>query len=394
MLRVGLTGGIGAGKSTVAARLAGHGAVVVDADRLAREVVAPGTEGLGEVVRAFGDGVLQPDGSLDRPALGRLVFADEQSRLRLNAITHPRIAQLTAQAIAAAGPEAVIVHDVPLLVENRMGARYHLVAVVDAPAQERVHRLVTSRGLAEADAWARVRAQADDAARRAAADVWLDNAGAGDALLAQVDALWADRLVRFDRNLRLGQAAARPDQYLVVGPDPDWPAQAARLLDRIGAALAGEALRLDHVGSTAVPGLVAKDVLDLQAVLPSLAAADALQPALATAGYVRCDGDWWDDAPDGERLPKRLYRGCDPGRAVNLHLREASSPAWSWMLLFRDWLREHPAERDAYGRLKASLSGADAAGYVDGKAGWVGAATDRARAWARATGWTAPESRG
>jgi len=260
VLRVGLTGGIGAGKSTVAARLAGHGAVVVDADRLAREVVAPGTEGLGEVVRAFGDGVLQPDGSLDRPALGRLVFADEQSRLRLNAITHPRIAQLTAQAIAAAGPEAVIVHDVPLLVENRMGARYHLVAVVDAPAQERVHRLVTSRGLAEADAWARVRAQADDAARRAAADVWLDNAGAGDALLAQVDALWADRLVRFDRNLRLGHAAARPDQYLVVGPDPDWPAQAARLLDRIGAALAGlDPMRLIRVYSTFPLGEAALD---------------------------------------------------------------------------------------------------------------------------------------
>ncbi|WP_166847436.1 dephospho-CoA kinase [Isoptericola sp. BMS4] len=193
MLRIGLTGGIAAGKSVAARRLAELGAVVVDHDLLAREAVAPGTVGLQGVVEAFGDGVLAPDGSLDRPALGRLVFDDDEARSRLEGVLHPEIRRLAAEQEALAGaadPDAVVVHDIPLLVETGQSDRFHLLVVVDAPAEQRVARLVDGRGLQEAEAWSRVRAQASDADRRAAADVTLDGTGTEEELRAQVDALW------------------------------------------------------------------------------------------------------------------------------------------------------------------------------------------------------------
>jgi dephospho-CoA kinase len=193
VLRVGLTGGAGAGKSTVAALLRELGAVVIDADALAREVLEPGSEGLREVVAAFGNGVLRADGALDRAALATVVFADPAQRRRLEAISHPRIAARTAELLAAAPEDAVVVHDVPLLVEKGMAPAYDLVVVVDAPVEQRVARLV-DRGLTEADARARIEAQATTAERRAVADVWLDNTGSPDELRAAVHELWRGRL--------------------------------------------------------------------------------------------------------------------------------------------------------------------------------------------------------
>jgi dephospho-CoA kinase len=195
VLRVGLTGGAGAGKSTVAARLRELGAVVIDADALAREVLEPGSDGLAEVVKAFGDGVLHDDGSLDRAALAAVVFADPERRRELESITHPRIAARTSELLAAAPADAVVVHDVPLLVEKAMAAAYDLVVVVDAPEGERVRRLVR-RGLPEQDARARIAAQATRAERKAVADVWLESDGSADDLRAAVDALWEERLAR------------------------------------------------------------------------------------------------------------------------------------------------------------------------------------------------------
>lgn len=193
MLRVGLTGGAGAGKSTVAARLRELGAVVIDADLLAREVLEPGTEGLRQVCETFGPEVLRDDGTLDRGALAAVVFADPVRRQQLEAITHPKIAARTAELLAEAAPDAVVVHDVPLLVEKGMASAYDLVVVVDAPVEQRVRRLV-GRGLTEADARARITAQATTRERRAVADVWLDNEGSADDLRAAVDRLWAQRL--------------------------------------------------------------------------------------------------------------------------------------------------------------------------------------------------------
>lgn len=386
MLRVGLTGGIGAGKSTVARRLAGHGAVVLDADSLAREVVEPGTPGLAAVVEAFGPGVVLPDGGLDRPALGQVVFGDAAARQRLNGILHPLIAARTAQLFAAAPADAVVVHDVPLLVENGMGHGYHLVLVVHTGVEERVHRLTAQRGLSEAQARARIAAQADDEARRAAADVWLDNSGAADGVLSAVDRLWAQRLAPFEANVRTRRPAPRPSLVSVSPPDPTWAAQGARLVERIRAAAGDTAVRVDHIGSTAVPGLVAKDLIDLQLVVPDLGVADAARPLLEEAGFVRLPGDWWDRTRDGGQLAKRMHVACDPGRAVNLHLRAADGPAWRWHLLFRDWLRAHDGERDAYGAVKLGAQGVGLEAYLEAKSPWIAAALGRAQAWAARPG--------
>jgi dephospho-CoA kinase len=164
--------------------------------------------------------------------------------------------------------------------------------------------------------------------------------------------------------------------------DPAWPAQAARLVERVRAA-GGDAVRsVEHVGSTAVPGLAAKDVIDLQLVVDDLAAADALAGPLAAAGLPPYPGRWEDDGADGVRLAKRVHGSCDPGRAANLHVRPADSPFADLTVTFRDWLRAHPAERDAYAAVKAGAAGRPVEDYLAAKGPWVVAALGRARAWA------------
>jgi dephospho-CoA kinase len=189
MLRIGLTGGIGSGKSTAAARFAELGALVIDADVLAREVVEVGTPGLARVVSRFGPEILRPDGSLDRPKLGERVFADAAALADLNAIVHPLVAERRAELMAAAGPDAVVVSDVPLLVETGMAGDFDAVVVVEAPLAARLARLAR-RGLAEDDARARIARQASDEQRRAVATVVLDNSGDRAALERAVDAAW------------------------------------------------------------------------------------------------------------------------------------------------------------------------------------------------------------
>ena len=193
MLLIGLTGGIGSGKSTVSRLLVERGAVLVDADLLAREVVEPGTPGLAAVVEAFGDRVLTPNGALDRAALAAIVFADPEARGRLDGIVHPLVRQRAAELVAAASADAVVVQDVPLLVETGQAASFDLVLVVEADPAIRVARLV-QRGLTEVDARARIAAQASDEQRRAVADVVLDNSGSLEHLAEQVDRFWAERV--------------------------------------------------------------------------------------------------------------------------------------------------------------------------------------------------------
>ncbi|MCL2779989.1 MAG: dephospho-CoA kinase [Actinomycetia bacterium] len=188
-MRIGLTGGVGAGKSTVAALLAAHGAVVIDADALARDVVRRGTDGFAAVVRRFGAEMVAADGELDRPRLAALVFADPAALADLNAIVHPLVAQRSAALLARAGADDVVVYDVPLLVENRLGGDFDFVVVVEAPMALRLARLA-ERGLPEAQARARIAAQASDAERRAVADEVVVNDDSRAALAARVDALW------------------------------------------------------------------------------------------------------------------------------------------------------------------------------------------------------------
>lgn len=192
MLRVGLTGGIGAGKSEVSRRLAALGAVVLDADVVAREVVAPGTSGLAEIVAAFGDGVLRPDGSLNRERLGEVVFSDPGARAKLNAIVHPRVRDRMAELEQAAGNAAIVVQDVPLLAENGLAGLFDVVVVVDAPADVQVDRLVAGRGMSREAALARIGAQATREQRLAIATLVVDNSGDLTGLDRQVAALWAD----------------------------------------------------------------------------------------------------------------------------------------------------------------------------------------------------------
>lgn len=396
MLWVGLSGGIGSGKSTVSAHLAGLGAVVVDADRVAREVVEPGRPALAEIEGRFGQQVIGPDGALDRAALGSVVFADAEARKDLETITHPRIAERTQELVAAAPQDAVVVHDIPLLVELDRAADYALTLIVDVPAEVRLRRLVELRGSEEADARRRIAAQATDAQRRAAADVLLDNTGPVEELHAQVDRLWADRLVPFEANLRTGARSRRSETLSIGGPEERWAGDAARLVDRVRAALGEAALRVDHIGSTSIPSLVAKDVLDLQVVVDDLAVLDDadVRERLAGRGFVVADEhEWWDHAhgaAPGQTWPKRMIATADPGRVVHCHVRATDSPAWRLALLFRDWLRAEQGEREGYAALKAGLAGTglSTSGYTAAKEPWFAEAFPRAEDWARATGWT------
>jgi dephospho-CoA kinase len=373
---VGLTGGIGAGKSAVARALTGHGAALVDADRVAREVVEPGTPGLAAVVEAFGSEVLRSDGALDREALGRRVFGDDDARRRLNGLLHPLIGVRTLELAAAAQEQRapVLVHDVPLLVENGLAPGYHLVVVVEAPLADRLHRLVALRGMPEDDARARIAAQADDTARREVADAVLHNGAKLAALAEQVRGLWSSRLLPYADNVRAGRMAERGGPRLVP-PDPDWDRQGRRLGERLRGLCGGRAVRVEHVGSTAVQGLPAKDVVDLQVEVADRETAEALAGPLAEGGFPRredVDGDpvRAELDPDPDQYWKRLHRSADPGRAANVHVRVAGSTGARAALGVRDLLRADSAARDAYAREKhrlAALHPDDVDAYAEGK---------------------------
>ncbi|MFF0301945.1 dephospho-CoA kinase [Streptomyces sp. NPDC004562] len=195
MLKVGLTGGIGAGKSEVSRLLVEYGAVLIDADRIAREVVAPGTPGLAAVVEAFGEDVLAADGSLDRPKLGSIVFADPERLAVLNSIVHPLVGARSRELEEAAADDAVVVHDVPLLTENGLAQLYDLVIVVDAGTATQLDRLIRLRGMTEEDARARMAAQATREQRRAIADIVIDNDVPLEELRRRVKDVW-EELVR------------------------------------------------------------------------------------------------------------------------------------------------------------------------------------------------------
>ncbi|MGP9650876.1 dephospho-CoA kinase [Glutamicibacter sp. AOP38-B1-38] len=196
MIHVGLTGGVASGKSAVAARLVELGAVLIDADKLAREVVAPGTPGLEAIREAFGDAVFAADGTLDRAALGALVFGDEAQRRKLNAIVHPLVRARAQELRAAAGQQAIVVEDIPLLAESGQAQDFDTVIVVQAPRAERIRRMVEDRGWSEAEAESRMAAQASDAQRAAIADHLLHNEGTLEELRARVTELFEKELRR------------------------------------------------------------------------------------------------------------------------------------------------------------------------------------------------------
>ncbi len=404
MLRIGLTGGIGAGKSAVSSTFSQYGGVVVDGDVIAREVVEPGTEGLAALVDAFGDDILLPDGALDRPALAAKAFKDEATRKTLNGIVHPLVGKRRAELIAAVPDDSVVVEDIPLLVESGMAPLFPLVVVVYADAELRMARLVDKRGMVEDDARARIAAQATDDQRRAVADVWLDNSSTPEALAERARVVWDRRIMPFAGNLSAGHVV-RPAVRLVPA-DPAWPDQAARILARLKAACGAKALRVDHIGSTAVPGLDAKDAIDIQVTVESLAVADELGTALLSAGYPRIENvcsdvikpdarstlERYDHNDDPTLWHKRLHASADPGRPTLVHLRADGWPDQQFALLFVDWLKANPQVRDEYLAVKrraeqtASPDG-DIERYLAVKEPWFSEAYGRAWDWADRSGW-------
>ena len=284
MLRVGLTGGMGAGKSTVADAFSRRGAMIIDSDRIAREVVEPGTEGLAALVEAFGPEILSADGSLNRPALAAIAFASDDSRKQLNGILHPRIGRRTGELLASAAPDAVVVQDIPLLVENALAPMFHLVVIVDADVEVRVQRLVEHRGVDEADARARIAAQATEVQRRAVADVWIDNSGTSVEVAAFAEELYRTRIVAFERNLREG-----------IAPEPAVTAneqQASRIASRVGL----------------VVGAIGGSIHDSVLTVPREVSADQLDGQMRTAGFVPVAGG---------------YRNADPDLAVQVEVNRA-----------------------------------------------------------------------
>jgi dephospho-CoA kinase len=402
MLRIGLTGGIGAGKSALSAAFAECGGIIVDGDVIAREVVQPGTDGLASLVEAFGEDILQPDGSLDRPALAAKAFADDEARQKLNGIVHPLVGQRRAEIIASVPQDAVVVEDIPLLVESGMAPLFPLVVIVHADVELRLQRLVEQRGMPEEDARARIAAQADDDQRRAVADIWLDNSGSQEELVTRAREVWNDRIVPFAHNVaqrQIVRAAVR-----VVPADPTWPDQARRIVARLATTCGHKALRVDHIGSTAVPEFDAKDVIDIQLTVESLAVADELGEALLSAGYPRIEHIKQDDIKADARSTvsdydhsddpavwhKRIHASADPGRPTNVHIRVDGWPNQQFALLVVDWLAANPAERVGYLGVKRAAeerADGDPTVYVEAKEPWFADAYRRAWEWADFTGW-------
>jgi len=380
------------------------GGIVVDGDVIAREVVEPGTEGLAKLVDAFGTDITHDDGSLNRPALTAIAFSDDEKRKTLNGIVHPLVAHRRSELIASAveaEKNPVIIEDIPLLVESGMAPMFPLVVIVHADEDLRVKRLIEHRGFSEEDARARIAAQATEEQRRAVADVWLDNSGSAGALVEQARELWHQRILPFAHNLDNGQPARSAP--VLVPSDPAWPAQGRRIAARLATACGHRAVRIDHIGSTAVPGVDAKDVIDMQVTVASLEIADELADALASAGYVRrpITADVgkpdarstvaaFDHTNDESLWHKRLHCSADPGRPTNVHIRVDGWPGQQFALLFVDWLRANPSVQADYLALKrkvAAQAPIDAGAYADAKEPWFLDAYRRAWEWADTTGW-------
>jgi dephospho-CoA kinase len=384
MLRIGLTGGIGAGKSTVSATFAECGGIIVDGDVIAREVVQPGTEGLSRLVEEFGGDILLPDGGLNRPALAAKAFVDDEKRAKLNGIVHPLVARRREEILDAVHDDAVVVEDIPLLVETGLAPLFPLVVVVTADEETRVERLI-KRGMDEADARARIKAQAPEDQRRAIADVLLDNSGTQGELVEKARDLWYNRVLPLAHNIRTRQRVSLKPE--LVPYDPTWPEQAQRIIKRIQMACGAKALRVDHIGSTAVPDMDGKDVIDIQVTVESMDVADQLASPLTNVGYPVVEDITTDVPHAGDPVvwSKRFHASADPGRPANVHIRVDGWPNQRFALLFPEWLKANRDVRDEY--VAAKRKAIAEPDYVRAKERWLVDAYRRAWDWAVATRW-------
>ncbi|MFC4336949.1 dephospho-CoA kinase [Salininema proteolyticum] len=400
MLKIALTGGIGAGKSTAARIFSQLGAELIDADVLAREVVAPGTDGLRAIVDRFGPEVLAANGELDRTKLASIVFDDGASRARLESIVHPRVRARSEEIKAALPGGAVVLEDIPLLAETGQAAAFHLAVAVEAPVEVRFDRLV-ERGMSREDAVRRVKSQASEEERRRVCDVVLDNSGDEHSLELQIQQLWRERVLPFARNLSEGKSAKRGEKLEFIAHDKRWESRFEHIAARLRRVLGTSAVRIDHIGSTAVADLPAKDVIDIQVTVVALTAVDRAEASLGAAGFFSCapeGGKAVYDVPNAVhpeewKWEKRLYGSADPGNIAHLHFRSIKTPGQRFALLFRDWMRSDEEAREDYARMKGDLAARfeTTTEYAEAKNPWfTGEATDRAEAWAEETGWRNP----
>ena len=284
---------------------------MIDADKIAREVVAPGTPGLDMLAAEFGEEIISANGELDRAALAERAFASQERTAALNSITHPLIGERTIEKFAQAPSDAIVVHDVPLLIEGSMEPGYHLVLVVDTPEEIRLQRLVDLRGVPEADARSRISAQATDEQRRASADILFDNSGTEQALIEQVRAVWDGRLVAMANNLEHHHAVHPNDG--IVDPRREWADEARREIARLRHRIGDLSESISHVGPTA-SGEPAIDLIDIEIVPRSEGdAANSIRARLEEAGYIADDGG---DA---------VLRWVDPARPLAVHIPCAES---------------------------------------------------------------------
>lgn len=385
------------------------GGIVVDGDVIAREVVEPGTEGLAKLVDAFGRDILHDSGplagALNRPALAAIAFSDDEKRATLNGIVHPLVAHRRSELLAAAAEaheSPVVIEDIPLLVESQMASMFPLVVIVHADVETRVARLLEYRGFSQEDARARIAAQATEEQRRAVADVWLDNSGSAGDLKERALALWHERILPFSHNLTKRRPAYAEPR--LVPSDPSWSEQAARIVARLKTAGGHRVRRVDHIGSTAVPGLDAKDVIDIQVTVDSLATADGLAAAFLAAGYPELDDITadvpkpngrstvasFDHSDDPSLWGKRYFKSADPGRPTNVHVRVEGWPNQQFALLFTDWLAANPGVQADYVAAKRHAHNqgrGDIGAYAAAKEPWFLDAYRRAWEWADTTGW-------
>lgn len=386
MLRVGVTGGIGSGKSTLSSLLRARGAHVIDADQLAREVLAPGSPGLAEVIAHFGPDLLR-SGQLDRAALAAVVFADPTALEILERITHPRVRARFEEEVRALPSDAVVVHEVPLLAEKSLEDQYHLVIGLTVDDHVRRQRLM-ERGMDAGEIERRMAHQFSDSERARHCDVIITNDGDQADLADAIAPVW-ERIALFAENIAAGLPAVREAALHLVAHDPRWSDQAARLIARLHREL-GE-VEIRHIGSTAVPGLIAKDVIDLQVSVTDLDAVpvDAYLAA-GFAAHPTIDSDLpRPSQPDPAEWRKRFFQSCDPGRPVNLHVRPIGSAGERYARLFPAWLAGDPQACAEYAALKSTLSATltTTSDYAAAKEPWFHQQEARMLAWAAATGW-------
>ena len=390
MLRIGLTGGIGAGKSTVSAVFNERGGIIVDGDVIAREVVEPGTDGLAQLVEAFGEDILLPDGALNRPALAAKAFVDDERRAKLNSIVHPLVGQRRLEIIESVPDDAVVVEDIPLLVETGMAPMFPLVVVVTADIATRVnapHQARDGRGRRQGAHRGAGFGGAAPRDRRCAAGQF----GLTGAARTSRPRHLANRVLPLAHNIRTRQTVSPKPE--LVPYDGTWPEHAQRIIKRIQTACGEKALRVDHVGSTAVEGMDAKDVIDVQITVDSLDVADQIADALAGVGYPRIEHITTDvpHTDDASLWRKRIHGAADPGRPANVHIRVDGWPNQQFALLFPDWLRANSQVRAEY--LDVKREALAASDYAEAKEPWFDDAYRRAWEWADATGWR-PENSG